>query len=248
MSVSAATLRKLAALNLAPEQMSGVLGLLAELAEAEEERRLAQAARKRRQRDKGEHVPGPSRDSHATVTGQDVDSHEDKDAETLSLPPSPQTPQPPTHTRVSITTREADAREDAAFGRFWAEYPRKTAKADARKAFGKAWKKLPPFDEEAILLGGLAVAKAAWTDAQFIPHAATWLNGERWADEPQPIPEPRKANDRNHQPQRQPTARDDRLSRMLSGALAAADEDGNPVRSGDNGARALLPARTGTGG
>jgi hypothetical protein len=105
-------------------------------------------------------------------------------AETLSLPLSPQTPQSPTHTRESITTREERVREDAGFVKFWAAYPRKTAKADARKAFTKAWKKLPPFDEELILIGGLERARAGWGEAQFIPHAATWLNGERWQDEP----------------------------------------------------------------
>jgi hypothetical protein len=31
---------------------------------------------------------------------------------------------------------------------------------------------------------------AAGTETQFIPHASTWLNGERWADTP---PKPRPA-------------------------------------------------------
>lgn len=74
----------------------------------------------------------------------------------------------------------------AAFDRFWLAYPRKIGKADARKAFDRAWRKLPAFDEEKILAGGLERAKAGWVDPQFIPHAATWLNGERWTDEPDP--------------------------------------------------------------
>jgi hypothetical protein len=103
-----------------------------------------------------------------------------------AFPPEP--PQPPTPTRECISTREEREREEAGFAKFWQAYPRKTAKADARKAFAKAWRKLPPFDEELILAGGLERAKAAWTDAQFIPHAATWLNGERWQDEATIIP------------------------------------------------------------
>lgn len=137
-----------------------------------------------------------------------------------SFPPEP--PQTPTPTRECITTRGEREREDAGFAKFWAAYPRKTAKADARKAFTKAWRKLPPFDEEAILSGGLERAKAAWTDAQFIPHAATWLNGERWQDEPTII-HLRRPNERPHD-HPAPTAREDRLGRMLRGALAAVDE------------------------
>lgn len=116
---------------------------------------------------------------------RDVTDNATRDATQVTQPPpSPSLPPqtPPTHPLAppDITTR---AREEAAFGRFWSAYPRKTSKADARKAFAKAWRKLPPMDEEQILTGGLERAKANWTDAQFIPHAATWLNGERWNDE-----------------------------------------------------------------
>lgn len=63
MTVTSATLRQLADLRLDADQMSGVLRVLADQAEADEARRAAQAERKRRQRDK-------ERDSHVTVTGQ----------------------------------------------------------------------------------------------------------------------------------------------------------------------------------
>jgi hypothetical protein len=108
-----------------------------------------------------------------------------------------------------VTSRERDVREAAGFERFWQAYPRKTAKADARKAFGKAWRKLPAFDEEAVLIGGLERAKAAWVDAQFIPHAATWLNGERWSDEPDP-PATRQVHERSRNNPAQPSTRADR--------------------------------------
>lgn len=78
----------------------------------------------------------------------------------------------------------ADAPELAAFDRFWALYPRKVGKASAEKA----WKKLKV---TADLFNLMAASLAAWsvsTDwtkdgGQFIPHAATWLNGKRWEDE-----------------------------------------------------------------
>lgn len=148
----------------------------------------------------------------------------------LPLPPSPQTPQPPTPTPGDISTRAMREREEAAFGRFWSGYPRKIGKADARKAFAKAWRKLPPMDEEPILTGGLERAKAAWTDAQFIPHAATWLNGERWQDEPGEVIQlqPRKAPHERHSPDAKFAARQANLATLERGADIAARFHGKP--------------------
>ena len=67
---------------------------------------------------------------------------------------------------------------------WWALYPRKVAKGSALKAYAKALKAghLP-----ATLKDGLVRAVTWWktggTEARFIPHPATWLNGERWGDE-----------------------------------------------------------------
>jgi hypothetical protein len=68
------------------------------------------------------------------------------------------------------------------FDEFWMLYPRKIAKASARKA----WKKLT---ETQQLEAAKAIAnhcqywKAKETALEFIPHAATWINQERWEDE-----------------------------------------------------------------
>jgi hypothetical protein len=68
------------------------------------------------------------------------------------------------------------------FDEFWMLYPRKVAKASARKA----WQKLT---ETQQLEAAKAIAshcqywKAKETALEFIPHAATWLNQERWEDE-----------------------------------------------------------------
>lgn len=64
--ITAETLRKLSGLNLSQEQMSGVLELLADVQQKEEDRLAAQRERKRRSRD-------ASQDSHGTVTGQVCD-------------------------------------------------------------------------------------------------------------------------------------------------------------------------------
>ena len=67
------------------------------------------------------------------------------------------------------------------FNEFWAVYPRKKGKGQARRAFEKALEKT---DLETILAGVAAyVANEDLDDPQFIAHPSTWLNGERWEDE-----------------------------------------------------------------
>lgn len=67
------------------------------------------------------------------------------------------------------------------FDDFWAMYPRRVAKADARKA----WVKIPKSLHTGIL-SALFEWRRIWADStevQFIPYPATWLRGERWEDE-----------------------------------------------------------------
>ena len=139
------------------------------------------------------------------------------DVDPLSLSPPPQTPPPHTHTPGDISTRA----RGAAFDRFWVTYPRRVGKADARKAFAKAFAKLGE-NAEQVLSGALERAKAGWTDPQFIPHPATWLNREGWEDEPTVIQlQPRKAHDRPDQPSAKQAAREANYARAAAGAEAA---------------------------
>lgn len=74
---------------------------------------------------------------------------------------------------------------DGRFDRFWALYPNKKGKDDAKKA----WQKRHPSDAlTEIILRAVEVQKQwpEWTkDAgRFIPHPATWLNRGSWDDEP----------------------------------------------------------------
>ena len=68
--------------------------------------------------------------------------------------------------------------------KFWEAYPKKVAKKEALKAF----KKLNP-DESLfkVILKALKPQRdsAQWKrdGGQYIPHAASWLNGRRWEDE-----------------------------------------------------------------
>ena len=71
------------------------------------------------------------------------------------------------------------------FARWWATYPKKSAKKDARRA----WEKLKP-DAKMTDRLIVAVVTASKTDQWrrgVIPHPATWLNGQRWEDELGPI-------------------------------------------------------------
>lgn len=72
----------------------------------------------------------------------------------------------------------------AGFPAFWLAYPNKSAKQDAVKAWSKA-------DPDEALQGTILKAVLAQCQSdgwrkdggKFVPHAATWLNGQRWTDE-----------------------------------------------------------------
>ncbi len=67
------------------------------------------------------------------------------------------------------------------FGEGWACYRRKQDKGHARQAYRGALKKT---DADTILAGVQRFCEQTRdTDPQYIPLFATWLNGERWADE-----------------------------------------------------------------
>ena len=74
------------------------------------------------------------------------------------------------------------------FEEFWNLYPRKLAKKKAEESFKKAMK-VADFKD---ILGGLKKYLTVWAgkEAEFIPHAATWLNQHRWEDEVNPIAKP----------------------------------------------------------
>jgi len=79
-----------------------------------------------------------------------------------------------------------ESNTDIDFETLWKQYPRKTAKGQARKAFERVMKAA---DAPTIAVLTAAVEKYAAPfangDVQMIycAHLATWLNGERWLDE-----------------------------------------------------------------
>lgn len=70
------------------------------------------------------------------------------------------------------------------FDQFWAAYPKKVAKADARKAWAQTKDLRPALP---VLLNAIQAncKTESWMKqgGAFIPYPATWLRGERWEDE-----------------------------------------------------------------
>ena len=82
------------------------------------------------------------------------------------------------------TTYKDISSNDELFQKFWKAYPRKVAKAAAKKAFDKA---LNSINAEKLLEAVTALANDPnLPETTFIKHPATWLNTEGWEDEPFP--------------------------------------------------------------
>lgn len=84
---------------------------------------------------------------------------------------------------IKESTLKSTKESNRLFDKFWSVYPRHEGKQNALKAFDK----LKP--DEALLeimINAIVKQKQSdqWSDPQYIPHPATWLNGHRWEDEP----------------------------------------------------------------
>lgn len=77
---------------------------------------------------------------------------------------------------------EGKTQMGATFEDFWSIYPRKVCKADAKKA----WTRMTP-EQQFAAIQALPVHIRYWAVAgrskEYMPHASTWLHGERWEDE-----------------------------------------------------------------
>ena len=105
---------------------------------------------------------------------------------------------------VFLSGCDNQQQNDELFDGFWKVYPRKVGKKKARIL----WDRLSPSKKLAIqIISAVKKQKQTiWKDSglEYVPHPATWLNGQRWEDE---IPE----NSEDDMPQiRRPT--DDELA------------------------------------
>ena len=95
--------------------------------------------------------------------------------------PTPTRPGPNLKNKPSSSAPPTD--NDPLFAAFWAAYPRKKGKGQARKAWPRAIAIADPAD---IIAGAERFAELrASEDPQYTAHPTTWLNGERWRDEEQ---------------------------------------------------------------
>ncbi len=86
------------------------------------------------------------------------------------------------------TSREPHVRNlvPKEFEEFWQAYPRRVGRGAAEKSFAKAMK----FTDLPTILTAIKNQRSGWTDPQYIPHPATWLNQRRWLDETRPVAAP----------------------------------------------------------
>lgn len=92
--------------------------------------------------------------------------------------------EPKTKTRSVAVAENPPAEpstEKKYFESFWQKYPNKKGKGQAFKAFRQALARADLRD----LADGFKkfLAECEGKDRRYIPYAATWLNGDRWADD-----------------------------------------------------------------
>jgi len=89
---------------------------------------------------------------------------------------------------VTRTTELEPNNLTSSFNEFWELYPRKMGKGEARGSFQKAVNR---YGLDVVMDGVRRLASDPNLPApQFVPRASTWLNQERWDDEPYPKQDP----------------------------------------------------------
>lgn len=91
-------------------------------------------------------------------------------------------PQPSSHNQQPAAHSPKTA-EPPGFEAFWAVYPKRQDKGHARTAWVKAVRKADP---STITAGAERFRDDPNREPQYTALAATWLNGERWGDDPLP--------------------------------------------------------------
>lgn len=110
--------------------------------------------------------------------------------------PKEETYSPASEPEAAAPARESvkpslDWKQD--FDEFWKQYPRKKGRGAAEKAYRAALKIVSAETLMAACLRFSAAEDAAYgrgKEAQYTPHASTWLNRRSWEDEPDPVVTP----------------------------------------------------------
>jgi hypothetical protein len=89
--------------------------------------------------------------------------------------------------KQATAVKRAKVDTDEAFAQFWSAYPRRVAKEVARKAYAKAIEN--GADPEALIAGARRyAAERSGQDQKYTAHPSTWINAQRWQDEPAGAP------------------------------------------------------------
>ncbi|MEV5819260.1 hypothetical protein AB0L22_08805 [Micromonospora haikouensis] len=160
--------------------------------------RAAAALRQKRARDRarekreeeGQEGDASRRDSHVT----DAETHGDVTPPVTVPPtrPDPTLEEPPSSNGLfeepaKPTAPKPGSDDDPNWIRFWAAYPKKTSKKNARTRWASALKQ--KHNPEDIILGAQRYAervKRERTEYRYVKHPDGWLNGELWRDETPP--------------------------------------------------------------
>jgi hypothetical protein len=127
----------------------------------------------------------------ATASRNAVDSVTSRRAAALVTPPRASQPQVTPHATAlelpvelpkELSPAPQETSDADAFDAFWAAYPRKIGKGQARTAWARAVKRADP--ATIIAAANEFGIERGNQDPKFTPYPATWLNGERWTDEP----------------------------------------------------------------
>jgi hypothetical protein len=101
----------------------------------------------------------------------------------------------------TITEPLTETHERELFDEFWKEYPKKSDKRVALKAFKSAMKRTT---FEQILAGVIAYRQGTETiEQRFVKNPATWLNADAWENEIQPSPDSEAAKRANQRRDRE---------------------------------------------
>lgn len=110
-------------------------------------------------------------------------SPEDVKEDVRYTPPESPSDSLPPHGEAAGGTASSRPMGDA-FAEFWRVYPRRVGKRAARAAFERAARRA---SVDVILEGARRfAADPNLPEPRFVPHPATWLNQDRWEDDPLP--------------------------------------------------------------
>ena len=123
----------------------------------------------------------PDRNVPKNNVGTFVGTYQKTETETETETEEKTPPSPPSKSAPSEPLNKAADKSAESFENFWNTYPRRVSKGHARRAWVGAIKKTEPETIAAAAAKYAATMKG--TEQKFIPHPATWLNGERWADQ-----------------------------------------------------------------